>query len=197
MSQVNFYSKRKNWGKLRVFKSRGRITSPWINCQFRGIPVGSVGSTSNSKMIWPKMIDLLLIIYRDIVLGQQSEKWNYPEIYRIIRRIYRDLDPSWVSSKSFYFIIVRLTFLFRITGKFFRVSAFFAWSAIAHMTTISCTTVSWKCSSREKYFTLRIGSNLGGKEGRLAEHILILGLKQSQGQKTNCVILIPPKGFSD
>jgi hypothetical protein len=40
--------------------------------------------------------------------------------------IYSDLDYVWPIDKNLYFIVVRLTFLFRVTGKSFLVSDFLA-----------------------------------------------------------------------
>jgi hypothetical protein len=84
VSEINFYSTRKNWGISQALEGCDRMPSPWINCQLGGVSLHSIGLIGRNKMIWPKFIDLSLIGYQDILPCQESKQSNYPEIHRII-----------------------------------------------------------------------------------------------------------------
>jgi hypothetical protein len=80
---------------------------------------------AGNKMMWPKLIKLSLIRYRDIFPCQKSEKWNYAEINRILSTNRRGSRFFMSQGRGSYCIIVLLTFLFRVMGKSFRVPACF------------------------------------------------------------------------
>jgi hypothetical protein len=84
LSQANLYSTRKNWDNVQAFECCRRLTSLGIICHLSGVSLDSIGSTSQNKMIWFKLLSLSFIRYRDIILCQQSDKWNLPEIHRMI-----------------------------------------------------------------------------------------------------------------
>jgi hypothetical protein len=84
--QLHFDSTRQNASKVQTFENCGRMTSSRTNCQLGRVSLDVIGSTDQNKLIWPKLISGSLIKYRDIVPCQKPEKWNYPEIYRIISK---------------------------------------------------------------------------------------------------------------
>jgi hypothetical protein len=134
MNRTNCYSTRKNWGKAHVFEDCGGFACLWINSQLESMLLGSIGSINQSQIIWLKHIDVSLLRYRDIVLCQKLEVWDYPEIHCIISKD-RQRSQFFVRDHERFllYIVVRLTFLFWVTGRFLRLPA------ISYMTAVSYT----------------------------------------------------------
>jgi hypothetical protein len=79
LTHIDFYSMKKSRGKEEGFERCGRLISPWMSCQLSGMLLGSIWSTSQSKVIWLKQMDFSLIRYSDIILIRLLIPLLFPE----------------------------------------------------------------------------------------------------------------------
>lgn len=124
---------------MRAFASRNRLTSPWIICRLDGVSLHSIGSASKNKRIWLKLIELWLIKYRNIVLCQQFEQWNYSAIRRITSKEIKKLRFFTSDPESFLFYCYSINVPVSHYGQIFSGVRYFGRPAIS----VTAASISW------------------------------------------------------